>query len=63
MVIGFLNNLQKFTQVSLNDERKIYNYKPIHALTLKFLLELIHVKNTLPQKSHNFVITETLDIK
>ena len=39
------------------------NYKSMHALILKFLPELIHVKNRLPQKFHNFWSTGTLDIK
>ena len=62
MVIGFLDNLQKFTQVSINDERKIYNSKTIHAMTLKFLPELLLSKNSLPTKFHNFWITETQDM-
>ena len=63
IVIGFLDNLQKITQVSINDKRKIYNSKTTHAMTLKFLLELILSKNSLPTKFHNFWTTETLDIK
>ena len=62
MVIGFLDNLQKFTQVSINDERKIYNSKTKHAMTLKFLLELLLSKNSLPTKFHNFWSIETQDI-
>ena len=50
MNIGFINNLLEFIQELPNYKRKIYNYKTIHALTLKFLPELIHVKNSLPQK-------------
>ena len=61
MVIGFLDNLQKFTQGSFNDKRKIYNSKTIHA-TLKFLPELLLSKNSLPTKVHNFWSTETQDI-
>ena len=44
-------------------KRKIYNYKSTHALILKFLLEFIHDKISLPQNFHNFWSTETLDIK
>ena len=33
MVIGFIDNLQKFTQVPTNDKRKIYNSKTTHAMT------------------------------
>ena len=44
-------------------KRKIYNYKSTHALILKFLPELIHDKNILSQKFHNFWSTGTLDIK
>ena len=62
MVIGFLDNLQKFTQVSINDKRKIYNSKTMHAMTLKFVPELILSKNSLPTKFHNFWSTETQDI-
>ena len=62
MVIGFLDNLQKFTQVSINDERKIYNSKTIHAMTLNFLPELLLSKNILPTKFHNFWSTKTQDI-
>jgi len=36
MAIGFLDNLQKFPQVSINDKRKIYNSKITHAMSLKF---------------------------
>ena len=57
----FLDNLQKFTQVSINDKRKIYNSKTIHAKILKFILELLLSKNSLPTKFHNFWITETQD--
>ena len=63
MVIGFLDNLQNFTQVPINDERKIYNSKTIHAMTLKFLPELLLRKNNLLTKFHNFWTKETLDIK
>ena len=63
MVIGFLDSLQKFTQVSLNDERKIYNSKTTHAMTLKFLLELLLSNTSLRTKFHNFWTKETLDIK
>ena len=62
MVIGFLDNLQKFTQVSINDKRKIYNSKTTHAMTLKFLLELLLSKTSIPTKFHNFWTTETQDI-
>ena len=62
MVIGFLDNLQKFTQVSINDKRKIYNSKTIHAITLKFLPELLLSKTSIPTKFHNFWTTETQDI-
>ena len=41
-------------QGSTIHKRKIYNYKFTHALILKFLLEFIHDKNSLPQKFHNF---------
>ena len=63
MVVGFQDNLQKFTQVSINNKRKIYNSKTIPAMTLKFLPELLLSKNSLPTKFHNFWTTETLDIK
>ena len=62
MVIGFLDNLQKFTQGSFNDKRKIYNLKTIHAMTLKFLPELLQRSNSLPTKFHNFWSKETQDI-
>ena len=42
---------------------KTYNYNYAHALVLKFLLEFIYDKNSLPQKFHNFWSTGTLDIK
>ena len=62
MVIVFLDNLQKFTQVSTNDKRKIYNSKTIHAMTLQFLPKILLSKNSLPTKFHNFWSTETQDI-
>ena len=55
-------DLQNFTQVPINDERKIYNSKTIHAMTLKFLPELLLSKNSSPTKFHNFWSTETQDI-
>ena len=63
MNIGFINNLSKFIQGLPNYKMKIYNYKSIHALTLKFLPELILVKKSSPHKFHNFWSTGTLDIK
>ena len=62
MVIGFIDKLQKFTQGSFNDKRKIYNLKTIHAMTLKFLPELLLSKNSSPTKLHNFWSTGTQDI-
>ena len=62
MVIGFLENLQKFTQGPFNDKMKIYNSKTIHAMTLKFLPELLQRSNSLPTKFHNFWSTGTQDI-
>ena len=62
MVIGFLDNLQKFKQVSISDKRKLYNSKTTHAMTLKFQPELILSNTSLPTKFHNFWITETQDM-
>ena len=62
MVMGFLDKLQKFTQGSFNDKRKIYNSKNIHAMILKFLPELLLSKNSLPTKFHNFWSIGTQDI-
>ena len=50
IVIRFINKLLKFTQELPNDKRKIYNSKTIHAMTLKFLPELLLSKNSLPTK-------------
>ena len=61
-VIGFIDKLLKFTQGSSNDKRKIYNSKTIHALTLKFLSDLILINKSSPYKFHNFWSTGTLDI-
>ena len=44
-------------------KRKIYNYKSMHALILKFLPELIHDKNSLPQKFHAILFNKTLYTK
>ena len=62
MVIGFIDKLQKFTQGSLNDKRKIYNSQTICAMTLKFLPELLLIKNSSPTKFHNFWSLGTQDI-
>ena len=62
MVIGFIDKLQKFTQGSFNDKRKIYNSKTIHAMTLKFLPELLLSNNSSPTKFYNFWRTGTQDI-
>ena len=62
MVIGFLDNLQKFIQVSIKNKRKIYNSKTTHAMTLKFLPELLLSQTSLPTKFHNFWTLETQDI-
>ena len=61
MVIGFIDKLQKFTQGSFNDKRKIYNSKTVDAMTLKFLPELLPSKNSLSTKFHNFWSTGTQD--
>ena len=62
MAIGFLDNLQKFPQVSTNDKRKIYNSQTTHVMTLKFYPELLLYKTSLPTKFHNLWITETQDM-
>ena len=62
MSIGFEDELLKFTQGSPNYKRKIYNSKTIHALTLKFLPELILIKKSSPYKFYNFWSKGTLDM-
>ena len=62
MVIGFISKLLKFTQGSPNYKREIRNSKTIHALTLKFLPDLLLIKKSSPYKFYNFWIKGTLDM-
>ena len=53
---------EMLVQGSSNDKRKIDNSKTNYALTLKFLPELLLIKNSSPYKFHNFWSTATLDM-
>ena len=53
MAIGFLDNLQKFTQVSTNDKRKIYNSKTTYEWLSNFNQSFYYTRLAYPQ---NFII-------